>query len=896
MQILAQALLESLGAELSQPSYWKDSEGRYLGCNDIFLKLIGFTHIDDLIGKTDFELPWRNFANEICNKDQTVIKTAQILKCEETIINANGEITSLSCKKIPISDSENHICGLVSLLEAQTNLDIQHVLENSPSNIYWKDLQGRYLGVNKAAANLIYLAAGHRCEIIGKTDYDFYEKEVADRLKQNDNHVIQSEQPDSFEEWLILKDGSKRTYASNKIPLRDKLGKIIGVLGSSVNISQQKNLEGDLISSKKAAEIYLKSIVSNLPDHVFWEDTKGIFLGCNDQQAKSFGYHKSEEVIGKNVTDLFKHLGLSDEKIEELRANDQKVLTSGLTIVAEEQVLFADGALRTFHSKKAPLKDENGKIIGMLGLAFDITERKEMENSLRIAKEKAEEANIAKSNFIANISHDLRSPLHAMLGTAELMQINPNSDNRDEMINTILSAGKNLLKLIENILNYSEIESSQKTQFNDNFDLRHLIESIVVEHTHSAEMKNIALMISYSDFVPHYVVSHMQNIRRILGNLIENAIKFTESGHVLIAVECLAIHEDYADLQIIVEDTGIGISKNDIEHIFDRFYRATPAHINKYKGSGLGLAIIKQLTEAMSGSVKVNSQLGFGTTFCCTIPFRLTEKIANGEALKNHFQRARVLVIDDHKQRRQTLLKQFPGHNITAVNSRSALSTFNSAEKTGEHFNLVIMDEDLETGAPEQLAAALVENSSLPIAPLMILCRKINGVTANEAQRRLFKVILKKPLAPSDIAGHIAPEWQNWLDMLQRKTHLAREKKLNVLLVEDDPLIQKFTLNLLRDSGCNVELAATGRAALEKHNNDYDLILMDIGLPDINGLTVTEELRNLMKDHAKQPIIAALTAHVSNDDRDRCLKSGLDDFLKKPASYHDFQELLNKYF
>lgn len=896
MQILAQALLELLGAELTQPSYWKDSQGHYLGGNEAFLKLTGFDHIDELIGKTDFELPWREFANEIRNKDQTVIKTAQILKCEEKIINAHGEIINASCKKIPITDHENHICGLVSLLETETNLDIQHVLENSPSNIYWKDLKGRYLGVNKAAAHLIYSAYGQRCEIIGKTDYDFYEKDVADRLRENDEQVIQSQQPASFEEWLILKDGSKRTYASNKIPLRDKSGKIIGVLGSSVNISQQKNLEVDLISSKKAAEIYLQSIVSNLPDHVFWEDTKGIFLGCNDQQAKSFGYESSAEIIGKNVVDLFKHLGLSDKKIEELRANDQKVLTSGQTIVAEEQVLFADGALRTFHSKKAPLKDENGKIIGMLGLAFDITERKEMENNLRIAKEKAEEANIAKSDFIANISHDLRTPLHAMLGAAELIQVNPNDEHRDEMVNTILNAGKNLLKLIENVLSYSEFESSHKVSFNDSFDLRDLIESIVAEHTHAAEAKKIALIVSYSDFVPHYVISHLQNIRRIVGNLLENAIKFTEQGHVLIAVECLSIEEDRAELQIIVEDTGIGISKHDVEHIFDRFYRASPAHVNKYKGSGLGLAIIKQLTESMSGSIKVNSQLGYGTTFCCTIPFKLTEKLTHADDLKNQLDRARVLVIDDHKQRRQTLLKQFPSQNITAVNSRSAIATFNASEKIGECFNLIIIDEELETGTPEQLALALRDHSSLPLKPLLVLCRKINGSTATDEQRKLFKVILKKPLAPSEIASHIAPEWQTWYSAYQRKSHKTPDKKVHVLLVEDDPLIQKFTANLLRDSGCEVELAATGRGAIEKASADYDLILMDIGLPDIDGLTVTEEIRSLVKDRNKQPIIVALTAHVSNKDREHCLKSGLDDFLKKPASYHDFQELLRKYF
>lgn len=896
MQILAQTLLEQLGAELSQPCYWKDHQSRYLGSNNAFLKLIGLDHADELIGKTDQELAWREFANDIRGKDQIVMTSAQILKCEEKLIDAHGNIINTFCKKIPLHDYKNHICGLIGLIELQNDVDLYQILESSPSNIYWKDLEGRYLGANKSAIHFAQLSTGKSGNLIGKTDHEIFPKEIADQILKNDMRVIQTQQSYSVEEQIVMNDGQKTTFISNKIPLKNRSGKIIGVLGSSINISSQKNREGELISSKKTTENYLTSIISNLPDHVFWENTEGIVLGCNDQQAKSIGYNHAEEIIGKNLFDLFRSLGWSEENIEKLKKSDEEILKKGKSIITEEQAWIGENNMRIFHSRKVPLKDENGTIIGLLGIAFDITERKEMENNLRLAKESAEAANVAKSNFIANISHDLRTPLHAMLGAAELIQIQPEGKNTDEMINTILSAGKNLLKLIENVLNYSEFESSQKTNFNDSFDLRHLIESVVVENTHAAESKNIALMISYSDFVPHYVVSHLQNIRRIVGNLLENAIKFTESGHVLIAVECLAVHQDYADLQIIVEDTGIGISKNDIEHIFDRFYRATPAHLNKYKGSGLGLAIIKQLTEAMNGSIKVNSQLGFGTTFCCTIPFRLTEKIVNGEALKNQFQRARVLIIDDHKQRRQTLLKQFPGHNITAVNSRSALSAFNSAEKTNESFNLIVMDDGIETGTPEQLAAALLSNSSLPLAPLMILCHKVTNTTLNSDQQKLFKIILKKPLAPSDIASQIAPEWQNWQDAFQRKSHQAREKKLHVLLVEDDPLIQKFTATLLQDSGCDVDLADTGRAALEKHANNYDLILMDIGLPDMNGLEVTQELRSLMKNKPKQPIMVALTAHVSTDDRERCLKSGLDDFLKKPASYHDFQELLNKYF
>lgn len=799
-------------------------------------------------------------------------------------------------------DADQHIGTLEMLPDStQTKKEDLHILNTSPSNIYWKNLNGHYVGSNETHTEFVLKRTKKKHRLIGKTDYDFYEKEIADKITANDKQVIESGKTITFEEPVRLPDGSLATFISKKAPWRDANGNIIGVISSSIDITKQKTLETALISAKETAEknkltteIYLESILANLPDHVFWEDQNGIFLGCNDQQAKSFGYKKGTDVIGKSIDELGANIGWSQKTIKRIKENDMQVMQGAQTITLEEYVNWADKKSRVFLSRKAPLHDKQGNCIGMLGMAFDITERKEMEEKLREAKIKAETANVAKSHFVANISHDLRTPLHTILGTAELMQVHEHFPEQDELIEAILQAGQELLKLVEKVLNFSEAAASGTST--DRFDLRHAVEAMVANYTKRAEEKQIDLIISYSDFVPHYVISDLHSIQRIIGNLLENAIKFTEKGYIMVAVESSSIKNDVASLQISVEDSGIGISKTDLAHIFDRFYRLAPSYVGHCKGMGLGLSIVKQLTDQLNGTLSVNSQAGKGTTFSCTLPFKLTESLIDEETLRRQFHQTHILIVDDLLQRRESLLKQLPGQNVAARSSKDALRYFKTKESEKTPCNLIIIDEDITTHSPENLAQLFRDESSLPQSPLMVLCRKDGNHSPTQEQKKLFSEILKKPLAPSELATHIVPAWQRWLAAYRRKTHKPLKQKINVLLVEDDPLIQKFTYRLLIDCGCHVDVASDGKTALKKAKNDYDLVLMDIGLPDIDGLTATREFREKVKDRKKKPIIVALTAHVSNEDKERCLAAGLDAFLTKPATYYDFQQLLKKFF
>ncbi len=387
-----------------------------------------------------------------------------------------------------------------------------------------------------------------------------------------------------------------------------------------------------------------------------------------------------------------------------------------------------------------------------------------MEQQLRFNNEHTTVSNNAKSNFIANISHDLRTPLHTMLGIAELLHIKQHYPEQEELIEGIIQSGKSLLHLVEQILQLSEVEAKNENITLENVDLRQLINDLTLEHQAAAKNKNLDLTFAYHETLPHLVKSNPLYLRRIISSLLCNAVKFTHQGHVRISVEPIKILKNQVLVQIIVEDTGIGIASHEIPHIFERFYRALPSYTGKHKGSGLGLAIAKQLTERLGGTLKVNSQRGVGTIFRCTLYFAQSDRI------------------------------------------------------------------------PDSL----------------------------EQESR------------------------------ERKLHQPLARPLHVLLVEDEPLIQKFTCAMLLEFGCTVSIAPNGQAAINQLQQPFDIIFMDIGLPDISGLRVTQHIRENNNVNQNTPIIA-LTAHASAQDKARCLSTGVNDFLTKPASYMHFQRLLNKY-
>lgn len=711
-------------------------------------------------------------------------------------------------------------------------------------------------------------------------------------ITEHHQWLINSRQPQSFEEIWELHDHRRYVFLSQYSLFYSAEGTVIAIWVNATDITAIKNNLQHVTEEKKITALYLKNIVTHLADHVFWEDREGRVLGCNDQQAINVGLKKAEDLVGKTIDDIAHLLKWEPHLTENLRRNDLKVMHENKIITVEEEVRWTEGTNRTYLSKKAPLIDEEGQCIGMLGLAFDITEQKIIETQLREAKEQAEITNIAKSNFIANISHDLRTPLHTMLGIAELLQIKQHYPEQEDLIEGIIQSGQSLLQLVEQILQFSELESRHEDIQFENLDLRQLIENIILEHVGKIKSKNIDLIISYCENTPHLVKSNAQYLRRIICNLIGNSIKFTQGGYILVAVETVELFKDRATLQIIVEDTGIGIASHEIQHIFERFYRSDPSYTGKHKGCGLGLAIAKQLTERLDGKLSVNSQLGIGTTFSCTITFILANTTMDYFKLENEFLDADILIIDDHAKRREALLRQLPCKKKLALTSEKAVDLFAEKKVFFSH-NLIIIDSEIKAIQPEALAKLIHFCNKESILPMLVLVSKMQNNQILSHPNSYFQQYLSKPIQPTEINHRLAPTWKKWRESQQRRTHKPIQHALSVLVVEDEPLIQKFTRAILIEFGCDVCIAKNGQEALLQSQRQFNLIFMDIGLPDMSGLDVTQWIRS--NSNNKTTPIIALTAHVSEEDKARCLNAGVNDFLTKPASYANFKKLLVKY-
>lgn len=368
---------------------------------------------------------------------------------------------------------------------------------------------------------------------------------------------------------------------------------------------------------------YLENIIALMPGHVYWLDMNGVYLGCNDQQAQAAGLDSRKEIVGKRNKDLPWNYS-AEAKPETIDATNLEIIRSGIPQTLEEPAFLQDGRRVIFLSSKAPLRDEAGKIIGLLGISIDITNQKEIERKLIEAKEAAEAANRTKTEFIRNMEHDIRTPFNGIFGIANFLAERETDTKKKEYLVDIANCAKELLDYCNDVLDFSKIEQRSLPLLCKSFSIKELVDSILTLETPPAMIKNLKLDAEIETNTPTVIKGDRYRLQRILINLLSNAIKFTNEGHVKLTVK-LAKQKSEREviLRFIVEDTGIGIPEEKQEVIYDSFTRITPANQGGYKGKGLGLRIVKQFVEEMNGDIDVRSKPQLGSTFYCTFPFTL---------------------------------------------------------------------------------------------------------------------------------------------------------------------------------------------------------------------------------------------------------------------------------
>ena len=367
-------------------------------------------------------------------------------------------------------------------------------------------------------------------------------------------------------------------------------------------------------------------LMNKLPGNIFWIRRDGMYLGCNENHAKIHRLESPDQIIGRYNEDL-----LPPDICESLNKYNDQVFTTGKELVFEEEGLNEDLEISIYLTHKIPVRNEMGKMVGLIGISLDITEKKQLELSLIKAKKKAEEANKAKSEFIANVSHDLRTPLTGIVGLAEVIEKRSNEEQIRQFAKLIFNGAMQLSDMMNRILECCQFESphaalAQDVIFNVN-DVCTAIQSLVKPLLLS---NNLAFNFSYDETIPPNLIGKSEYLYQIILNLVNNAIKFTEQGSVGIEVKCAHRFNHAITVEVRVTDTGIGIPKESQKVIFDVFARIAPTYAQKYKGLGLGLFLVRQLIDRMGAKIRVQSTVGEGSAFICSFPF----KVATAEDIK----------------------------------------------------------------------------------------------------------------------------------------------------------------------------------------------------------------------------------------------------------------------
>lgn len=392
---------------------------------------------------------------------------------------------------------------------------------------------------------------------------------------------------------------------------------------SCENLEQLKTL----LEEKNSKIFRLKSVIDNLPGSIYWKDRNGVYLGRNvfsHEKSKSVNLEDDtstqDSLIGKTDYDYF-----SKEVADGYRKNDLEVMETGKELVKEETVVFPDGKKLIQLSSKRPLRDEKGNITGVIGNTVDITHLKEIEAELREAKEQLEIANNIKTDFIRNMEHDIRTPLGGVWGLANYLWKHEPDAQKKAYLGDITNCAKELMDYCNGILDFSKIELGILPILEKKFNLKKVIDRIMIIETPPAGLKKLNLTLDYDNHLPTILIGDPYRLERMLLNLVSNAIKFTEKGNVILRVKLLKYAKDNKNsiVRFIIEDTGIGIPQEKQDFIYEKFYRITPSNKNIYKGIGLGLRVVRQFITEMNGEIDLKSELGKGSTFICILPFKL---------------------------------------------------------------------------------------------------------------------------------------------------------------------------------------------------------------------------------------------------------------------------------
>ncbi len=676
---------------------------------------------------------------------------------------------------------------------------------------------------------------------------------------------------------VIWPDGNIRWLSARGEIFRDPEGRPLRTVGVVQDITERKRAEDAL----RASEEKYRDLVEDLQEIIYEVDDKGRITYISPAIETFSGYHPSE-VIGRSFAEFV----YPDDLPHTLESFQKNLM--GNNEPNEFRVATRSGEIRWVQSSSKGVFAD-GRTMGVHGVIMDITERKRAEEELHRAKEAAEAASRAKSEFLANMSHEIRTPMNGLMGMLDLTLRTEMTARQKEFLHMARSSADSLLRLLNDILDFSRIEARKLELETTAFRLRSSLDEAMNSLSVQAHAKGLEKILDIDPDVPDALIGDIGRLNQVIGNLVSNAIKFTDRGEVAIRVETRSQDEDQVCLEVSVSDTGIGISDDKKKIIFDAFTQADSSTTRQYGGTGLGLAISSHLVEMMRGVIWVKSEEGRGSAFYFTACFGLQKEIAAAVEPEN-LKGVRALVVDDNETNRRLLVAMLEdwGLRATAVaDGTAALEQMRLVTETAAAFQLVILDSRMPGIEGLETARQMKENKLLDGATILMLLSADQPAQIEQCREIGIEIRLRKPVSRERlmraVSAAMRPTDIKMTSARRRGEMPALSHSLRVLLAEDSLLNQKLVVTLLEERGHSVTAVGTGKQAVERFDQEsFDVIVMDVQMPEMDGFEATRAIREMEKQTSSHTPIIALTAHAMKGDRERCIASGMDGYIAKP--------------
>jgi PAS domain S-box-containing protein len=664
---------------------------------------------------------------------------------------------------------------------------LRTLIDLMPDYIYAKDAEGRFVLANRAVANV--MGAESPQALIGKSDADFYPPELAAAFRADEQPVLGAglSLRDREELGVNRTTGESRWHLSTKVPVHDAQGRVVGLVGITRDIHQRKqaeeeiqrlNVELDQRVKERTAELaaerkLLRTLVDNMPDLIYAKDSESRFILANPAVGESMGVTPAQLLLGRTDFDCYE-----PEQAQRFFDDERRIITSGESLIGreEEALDHRSGTQRWLLSTKVPLRDDEGRVVGLIGISRDFTELRrireeltqhrdrlqelveERTEELRIAKERAEAANEAKSRFLANMSHELRTPLNAVLGYAQILKRENGLSERQVVgLDTIQHSGEHLLMLIEDVLDLAKVEAGKLelvTEVVVLADFLRVIEDIIRV---KAEDKHLGFVSTVPPDLPAAVRVDEQRLRQMLLNLLSNAVKFTERGRVSLHVSRVPREGPNAHLRFEVEDTGCGIPREQHEAIFRPFEQAGSVE-GRFGGTGLGLAISRQLARVMGSEIRVDSEPGRGSLFWFELDLPVVQEGATPSPSPRPFTgyagpRKRVLVADDVIGNRALLTELLASLGFEVIEAQDGQALLAQAQAHSP--DLLITDVVMPTLDGLEAVRRLRRMPAFAALPVLAVSAHVSGEEEARSLAAGVNVFLRKPVDIERLLQHV---------------------------------------------------------------------------------------------------------------------------------------------